>query len=182
VIKSKGSTRKELFATAEVGNLSAEAAVASGSAFAFARDMAKSPRREDAPPDDRRWHAANGDATLNGVPVRDADVETVVGLHSIAKLFRVMAVLLFVVMLLQVFNALSGSVDISYGMLFAEAIRLMIFGGLLWGAGDLADLFVKSHHDLRATRILLGRIAHLVGQTPPYSEPRRDTSEDTRAH
>jgi hypothetical protein len=33
---------------------------------------------------------------------------------------------------------------------------------LLWAAGDLAVLWVKSHHDLRATRILITRIAYML--------------------
>ena len=30
--------------------------------------------------------------------------------------------------------------------------------GFLWGAGDLALMFIESNHDLRATRILIGRL------------------------
>ena len=50
----------------------------------------------------------------------------------------------------------------SVGVMFAEAVRLVIFAGLLWGAGDLGILWVKSHHDIRATRILTARIASMI--------------------
>jgi hypothetical protein len=49
-------------------------------------------------------------------------------------------------------------------VLFADAVRMIIFAGLLWGAGELAILWVKSHYDIRAQRILTARIAHLLQQ------------------
>src|SRR4051812_20346295 len=90
--------------------------------------------------------------SLAGVPVRDDDIESATGLHSIAKLFRALALVLIVLIGVQIFNGVTSTVNLSYGVLAAEAIRLLIFAGLLWGAGDLADLFVKSHYDLRASR------------------------------
>lgn len=110
--------------------------------------------------------------TLAGVPVRDDDIETAKGLHSIAKLFRGLAAVLVLLIAIQIFNGVTSTVVISVGVLAAEVIRLAIFAGLLWGAGDLADLIVKSHYDLRASRILLGRLTHLVGQQPALGEPR----------
>ena len=53
-------------------------------------------------------------------------------------------------------------IGLSVGVMFAEAVRLVIFAGLLWGAGDLGILWVKSHHDIRATRILTARIASMI--------------------
>lgn len=137
--------------------------------------------------DDRRTIPPTPHAAIAGVPVRDADIESTAGLHWIAKLFRVMSGLLGLLVVLQVFSGLTGAVEISYGVLAAEAIRLLIFAGLLWGAGDLADLFVKSHRDLRASRILLERLTHLAGQppvhhgTPPVDEgdPRRGRGDAT---
>ena len=98
--------------------------------------------------------------TIAGVPVRADDVEPTKGLHSIAILFRVLAGLLGVIIVLQILNTIASPLEFSYGALIAESIRLAIFAGLLWGAGELADLFVKSHHDLRSIRILLARLTH----------------------
>lgn len=123
------------------------------------------------PENNRRRDSPNGTPRmpeLSGVPVRENDVEPVIGIHWVAWLLRGLAVLLFLLMIVQVALGVTSTVDISYGVLFAEAVRLLIFGGLLWGAGALADLFVKSHHDLRATRVLLARIAYRL----------RDQSED----
>jgi hypothetical protein len=103
---------------------------------------------------------------------RDKDIESTTGLYWVAILFRIMAGMLFLLMVLQVFNGLMSTLEISYGVLAAEAIRLVIYAGLLWGAGDLADLYVKSHCDLRATRVLLERLTQLVGQAPAGRRPR----------
>ena len=111
---------------------------------------------------------------LVGVPVRDHDVEPIAGLHWVAVLFRVMAILLFLLMVAQLALGLSSTVDLSYGVLFAEAIRLLIFAGLLWGFAALADLFVKSHHDMRASRILLARIAYRLREDPQAVPPAQE--------
>ena len=97
---------------------------------------------------------------LAGVPVREDDIEPTLGLHWVARLFRGLAMLVFVLMVLQLALGLTSTVDLSYGMLLAEAVRMLILACLLWAAGALADLFVRSHQDLRATRVLLARIAY----------------------
>lgn len=122
---------------------------------------------------DRRTTTLTGRAALGGVACRDDDVEPTRGLRSVAILFRILAGMLVLLMALQVFSGLTSTVEISYGVLLAEAIRLVIFAGVLWGAGDLADLFVQTHRDLRATRILLGRLTRLMDETPvAHGEPR----------
>jgi hypothetical protein len=100
------------------------------------------------------------------VPCRNGDVEPTKGLHAVAILFRIIAGMLVLLMALQVVSGLTNALEISYGVLVAQAIRLVIFAGLLWGAGDLAELFVRSHCDLRATRILLERLTRPMDQTP----------------
>jgi hypothetical protein len=109
--------------------------------------------------------------TLAGVPVRDVDIETPTGLHYIAKLFRILAVLVIVLMGIQIYNGVTAAVEMSISEMAIDAIRLLLFAGVLWGAGDLADLFVKCHCDVRATKILLGRLTRVVGQHPALREP-----------
>lgn len=99
---------------------------------------------------------------IDGVVVREADIEPVKGLRTIAVIFRGLSIILLVLMALQVFFAATSAVPLSAGVVVADAVRLIIFAGLLWGAGDLAVLFVKSHYDLRATRILMARVAHAL--------------------
>jgi hypothetical protein len=122
---------------------------------------------------------------LAGVPCREDDIEPARGLHWVAKLFRVLSGLLFVLMLMQLFFGLTSTIEISYGMLAAECVRLLIFAGLLWGAGDLAELFVQSHYDIRASRILLARLnrqvadTSLPGAVPPDSDLSRHRGDAT---
>ena len=101
---------------------------------------------------------------LAGVVVREEDVEPEKGIRAIAILFRGMALLLLVLMVMQVIFAVTSTVPLSVGVVFADAVRLVIFAGLLWGGGNLAVLLIRSHHDLRATRILTARLVHMVRQ------------------
>lgn len=101
---------------------------------------------------------------IAGVVVREEDIEPEKGIRAIAILFRGMAVLLLVLMVMQVVFAVTSTVPLSVGVVFADAVRLVIFAGLLWGGGNLAVLLIRSHHDLRATRILTARLVHMVRQ------------------
>ena len=118
--------------------------------------------------------------SLAGVPVREEDIEAVKGIRAVAVTFRGMAIILLLLMVVQVFFAMTSTVPLSVGVVAAEAVRLIIFAGLLWGAGDLAVLFVKSHHDLRATRILIARQTYMMrqmgesdGRLPPETDGTR---------
>jgi len=101
---------------------------------------------------------------IAGIVVREEDIETVKGIRVIALLFRGMAVLLLVLMAAQLFFGFTSTVPLSPGVVLADAVRLIIFAGLLWGAGELAVLWVKSHYDIRAQRILTARIAYMLQQ------------------
>ena len=117
---------------------------------------------------DRRSLGRTGRPVMAGIEVRPEDIEPAKGLHWVAALFRILSGMLVLLMVMQVTFGITGTVPISYGVLFAEAIRLLIFAGVLWGAGDLADLYVKSHHETRATRILLARLTYRLA--PPRDE------------
>ena len=118
---------------------------------------------------------------LAGVPVREDDIEAVKGIRAVAYLFRGMAILLLLLAALQALSAVTSTVPLSPGVLFAELVRLIIFAGLLWGGGDLAVLWVKSHHDIRATRILLTRIAYMMRHMGEADGRLPRASEGTRA-
>ena len=102
--------------------------------------------------------------TINGVSVREDDIEPVKGIRSIAILFRGMSIMLMVLLVMRIVFAFTSTVPASPGVVFAEAVRLIIFAGLLWGFGALAVLAIKSHYDLRATRILNARMAFTLQQ------------------
>lgn len=97
--------------------------------------------------------------------VRSGDLEPYTGLRYLSTLFRVMAILL---VLLLVAEGVAGAIAVgraSVPTLLAEAGRLLVLAGILWGAGDLAVLLVDIGHDVRATRILLVRqTAHQLGE------------------
>jgi hypothetical protein len=105
--------------------------------------------------------------TIGGVPVRESDIESDKPIRAIARLFRGMAVLLLLLAVVQVISAVTGTIAVSIGVIVAEVVRLVIFGGLLWALGDIAVFIVKSHYDLRATRILVARVEHLLKQKSP---------------
>jgi hypothetical protein len=90
--------------------------------------------------------------------VRDDDLEPHEGLRYIAKLFKALALLLVFMLLAEVIIGLQQDGLPALGGLLVEATRLTVFAGFLWAAGDLAVLLIESNHDLRASRILLGRL------------------------
>jgi hypothetical protein len=107
-------------------------------------------------------HATADRSSIGGVTVRDDDIESDKAIRAIARLFRGLALLLLILMVVQVIAAATGTVPLSVGVVAANAIRLIIFAGLLWGVGDLAVFAVRSHYDLRATRILVARVEHTI--------------------
>lgn len=116
--------------------------------------------------------------SIAGVSVREDDIEPAKGIRRIAVLFRSMAILLLILMALRVFFAFTSTVPASAGVIFAESVRLVIFAGLLWGFGDLAVLGIKSHYDLRATRILNARIAYMLQQLMKSGASPKQGSEE----
>ncbi|MDQ3518007.1 MAG: hypothetical protein M3466_06335 [Gemmatimonadota bacterium] len=104
------------------------------------------------------------------MPVRSADLEPYVGLGYLSKLFRFMAVVLLLLLVSEVITGLVAQGTAAIPTLLGEISRLIVLAGLLWGSGDLALLLIDMGHDLRATRILLGRQA-LHDDHQPKREP-----------
>ena len=99
-----------------------------------------------------------GPQTQPEAGVRDEDLEPHEGLRYIARLFKVLSVLLILMLLFEVIIGLVQQGTRSIPTLVVEATRLVVFACFLWGAGDLALMLIESNHDLRATRILVGRL------------------------
>ncbi len=113
--------------------------------------------------------------------VRDADLEPHAGLRYIARLFKVLAVLLVLLLIAEVVMGLVQQGAAALPTLLIEATRLIVFAALLWAAGDVALMVIDANHDLRALRILMGRVSaqasRLAGNTPVEPElppPARD--------
>ncbi|MDF1504183.1 hypothetical protein [Roseisolibacter sp. H3M3-2] len=95
--------------------------------------------------------------------VRGADLEPYVGLRYLSKLFRLIALVLVLLLVAEAITGLTQQGLDAIPTLVAEASRLIVLAGLLWGAGDLALVLIDVGHDVRATRILVGRqTAHLL--------------------
>ncbi|HEX9108872.1 MAG TPA: hypothetical protein VF832_16615 [Longimicrobiales bacterium] len=91
--------------------------------------------------------------------VRDADLEPHAGLRYIARLFKVLAVLLVLLLVAEVIMGLVQQGAAALPTLLVEATRLIVFAALLWAAGDVALMVIDANHDLRALRILMGRVS-----------------------
>ncbi len=114
--------------------------------------------------------------------VRASDIEPYIGLRYLSKLFRFMAIILVLLLVAEVITGLVQQGRAAIPTLLGEMSRLIVLAGLLWGTGDLAILLIDVGHDVRATRILIGRqIAHhVVADHPHADEP--PPAGDTAAH
>jgi hypothetical protein len=112
---------------------------------------------------DRVDHSDRGtDPTEARLPaearVRDEDLEPFAALRYIARLFKALSILLLVLLVAEVALGLVQAGTAVLGTLLVDATRLLVLAGLLWGIGDLALMLIETNHDLRATRILVGRL------------------------
>lgn len=104
--------------------------------------------------------------------VRAADLEPYIGLKYLSRLFKLMAVILILLLVSEIITGLVTSGLESLVTLLGEVSRLVVFAGLLWGSGDLAILLIDMGHDLRATRILIGRqLAHQTDEHHAEVDP-----------
>lgn len=93
------------------------------------------------------------------MPVRSADLEPYTGLGYLSKLFKVMAAVLLLLLLSEIVTGLITQGTAAIPTLLGEISRLVVLAGLLYGSADLAGLLIDIGHDIRATRIMLGRQA-----------------------
>jgi hypothetical protein len=105
-----------------------------------------------APPESE--HRQEG--ALEGV--RAADLEPYITLRYIARLFKVLAALIIVMLLGEIVTGVVIDGTAALVTLIGEGTRLLVMAGLLWAGGDLTMLIIDAGHDLRVARILLGRI------------------------
>ena len=99
-----------------------------------------------------------GAAPTSASTVRTTDLEPYVALRYIARLFKILAALLLVMMIGEIVTGLTMQGGAAVITLLSEVTRLMVLAGLLWGTGDIAILLIDLGHDIRVSRILLGRI------------------------
>lgn len=90
--------------------------------------------------------------------VRTDDLEPYVTLRYIARLFKILAVLMIVMLIGEVITGLVTEGGRALVTLLAEVTRFVVLAGLMWAGGDITILLIDAGHDLRVARILLGRI------------------------
>jgi hypothetical protein len=103
--------------------------------------------------------------------VRDEDLEPFAALRYIARLFKLLAILLLLLLAAEVVLGLVHAGTAALAGLLVDATRLLVMAGFLWGIGDIALMLIETNHDLRATRILVGRLHRQV------EEMRRDQGQ-----
>ena len=107
---------------------------------------------------ERRLHERDPEYVPPEADVRDDDMEPHEGLRYIARLFKILAILLILLLIGEIILGLVNRGNEAIPTLLVEATRIIVFAGLLWAAGDMALMLIESNHDLRATRILVGRL------------------------
>ena len=100
----------------------------------------------------------DGELRAHEEEVRGEDLEPYVTLRYIARLFKVLAVLMVVMLIGEIISGLVTAGQAALTTLLGETTRLLVLAGLMWGGGDITILLVDAGHDLRVARILLGRI------------------------
>jgi hypothetical protein len=114
--------------------------------------------------------------TASEAEVREEDMEPHAGLRYIAWLFKLLAILMVLVLIAELVIGLRSGTPMAMTTLMVEATRLVVFAAFLWAAGDMALMFIESNHDLRATRILVGRLIEITAEQQAANA--RDLSRD----
>ena len=101
---------------------------------------------------------SKSDKRMHLEEVRDEDLEPYVTLRYIARLFKILAILMVVMLIGEVVTGLVTEGGAALMTLIGEATKLLVIAGLMWAGGDITILLIDAGHDLRVARILLGRI------------------------
>lgn len=99
-----------------------------------------------------------GDHRARPEEVRTDDLEPYVTLRYIARLFKILAVLMLLMMIGEVVTGLVTDAGAALPTLIAEVTQMLVLAGVMWAGGDITVLLIDMGHDLRVSRILLGRI------------------------
>lgn len=116
--------------------------------------------------------------------IRAEDTEPYIGLQYIARLFKIVAMIVLVAIIAEVvaglmFEASSEAPawpELALNLL-AEVIQGGVLSAMLWGAGDLTLLLIDVGHDVRAGRVLLGRMSARMN-APDVGNMRRERSAE----
>ena len=105
--------------------------------------------------------------------VRGEDLEPYVTLRYIARLFKILALLMVVMLIGEVVTGIMAEGTAALMTLIGEATKFLVIAGLMWSGGDITLLLIDAGHDLRVARILLGRINAALHDRGQGTENRR---------
>ena len=91
--------------------------------------------------------------------IRAEDTEPYVALQYVARLFKISALVVIVALTAEIVAGVALEGAGALLPLIAELIRGVVLAAILWGASDLTLLFIDIGHDVRAARVLLGRLS-----------------------
>ena len=103
-----------------------------------------------------------GDARMRSTDpgtIRAEDTEPYVALQYVARLFKISALVVVVALTAEIVAGVALEGAGALLPLIAELIRGVVLAAILWGASDLTLLFIDIGHDVRAARVLLGRLS-----------------------
>lgn len=103
--------------------------------------------------------------------IRAEDIEPYFALQYVARLFKIAAMVVVVALTAEVVVGIVLEGTAAILPLFAEVIRGVVLAAILWGAGDLTVLFIDVGHDVRAARVLLGRVSARIAAEQPVLPP-----------
>ena len=98
-------------------------------------------------------------AERNPGAIRAEDTEPYLALQYVARLFKIAAMVVVVALIAEIVAGLALEGAGALLPLMAEIIRGVVLAAIMWGAGDLTMLLIDVGHDVRAARVLLGRIS-----------------------
>jgi hypothetical protein len=90
--------------------------------------------------------------------VRTDDLQPYVTLRYVARMFKVLAVIVTIVMIAEAVLGLLKEGLASLPTIVPEITQMLVIGGVMWAGGDITVLLIDMGHDIRVARILLGRI------------------------
>ncbi|HEU4561367.1 MAG TPA: hypothetical protein VFS20_26170 [Longimicrobium sp.] len=126
--------------------------------------MARAPAPQQRPAAQNDWPADDDASRVERVrrdpsAIRTEDTEPYVGLQYVARLFKVVAMVVIVALTAEIVAAIVMEGVDALLPLFLELLQGAVLAALLWGASDLTLLFIDVGHDVRAARVLLGRMS-----------------------
>jgi hypothetical protein len=131
-------------------------------------ERTESPRVAPGPPQAER---EDDRATRNPAAIRADDTEPYLALQYVARLFKIAAMVVIVALTAEIVAGLMLEGVSAILPLVTEVIRGVVLAAVLWGGGDLTLLLIDVGHDVRAARVLLGRLSARSPLDGPGSAP-----------